>query len=153
MYKMVWPFSREPKQAELPRKLIYKSGQAFFEYQCKYGHTEIKPKHGIAALVLDPREEFGWTSSTKVQNDGSQEALLKVASEDGGFMVFATTPSGKGDPLEPGDVVIWVPQLYVMEAAIERADPRIGWVGFIVAKVKPEIGLDNYKPDFLCVYT
>jgi hypothetical protein len=153
MYIMVWPFSRKPKQAEPFQKLIFKSEQAFLEYQCKYGHTEIRPKHGIAALVLDPREEFGWTSAIKVQDDGSQEALLKVASEDGGFIVFATTPSGKGDPLGPGDVVIWVPELYVKEAAIEGADPRIGWVGLIVAKVKPEIDLNNSKPEFLCVYT
>lgn len=89
----------------------------------------------------------------KIEADGRQLAMLKVASDDGGFIVVAQTPSEKGDRLKPDDVVIWVPVNYAKDA-VEKAqghlDPRFGWVGFIVAKVKPEIDMANPSFEVLC---
>ena len=129
----------------LSQELPFKSGAAFLEYQCEYGFTEIKPKQGVVALVLDARQ-FGTKEAVKVDADGRQTVTLKVASIDGGFIVPAQTPSGKGDRLKPDDVVIWVPLQHIGDALPPEIDRRFGWVGFIVAKVAPEVDLGN--PDF-----
>ena len=149
---VVWPFSKSKKPSGLPQKLPFKSGADFLEYQCKFGHTKIVPKQGIVALVLDSQKEFGTAEAVTVDANGVQTATLKVASDDGGFIVSSQTPSGKGDRLKPGDVVIWVPLQHTGDAVPEGVDRRFGWVGFIVAKVAPEI--DMAKPDFdiLCRY-
>lgn len=150
---MVWPFSKNKAPAGFPQKLPFKDGAGFLEYQCKYGHTEIRPKQGIVALVLDSQKEFGTAEAVKVDPNGVQTATLKVASEDGGFIVSAQTPSGKGDRLKPGDVVIWVPLQHIGDAAVpEGIDKRFGWVGFIVAKVKPEIDMANPNFELTCKY-
>jgi len=143
---MVWPFSKKKKYQNLPQKLPFKNGADFLNYQCKYGFTEIQPKQGIVALVLDASKEFGTENAVKIDDDGIQTVVLKVASEDGGFIVFAQTASGGGDPLKPDDVVIWVPLKHSAEVIPNGADNRFGWVGFVVAKVKPEIDLSS--PDF-----
>lgn len=143
---MVWPFSKKTQSHGMPEKLPFKSGAAFLEYQCKFGHTDIVPKQGIVALVLDSSKEFGTQNAVKVEPDGRQMAALKVASDDGGFIVMAQTPSGAGDPLVPDDVVIWVPISHAKEIVPDGMDDRFGWTGFIVAKVKPEIDMAN--PNF-----
>ena len=129
----------------MPEKLPFNSGAAFLEYQCEYGFTEIKPKQGVVALVLDARQ-FGTKEAVKVEADGRQMVTLKVASSDGGFIVPAQTPSGRGDRLKPDDVVIWVPLQHIGDAVPPEMDRRVGWVGFIVAKIAPEIDLGN--PNF-----
>jgi hypothetical protein len=58
-------------------------------FQCEVGHTEIIPGQGIIAVVLDPTKEVGTTNPIKVEPDGSQIALIKVASPEGGFVVPA----------------------------------------------------------------
>ena len=89
-------------------------------------------------MVVDPRDEFPEIPHpVKIEPDGTQMALLKVISEDGGFRVMATTPSGKGDRLVPGDVVAWVPFAYQdMDQLSDRDDKRIGWAGLIRGKVR-----------------
>jgi hypothetical protein len=149
----MWPFSKKRELTPVSA-LRFKSGADFFKYQCKFGHTDIKPRHGIVALVIDAEKEFGVSQAVKIEADGRQMATLKVVSKDGGFIVNASTASGEGDRLKPDDVVIWVPVDYV-ELAVERAegiDPRFGLLGFIVAKVAPEI--DPNSPSFkvLCQY-
>ena len=144
---MVWPFTKKTP-SQLPDKLVFKSGEAFLEYQCKYGHTKIVPRQGIVAVVLDSQKEFGTRAPTKIEPDGVQIVMLKVASEDGGFVVPSRTPTGNGDRLKPDDVVIWVPIEHAMPAvdAVNEIDPRFGWVGFVVAKVLPEIDMND--PNF-----
>ena len=50
---MVWPFSKKNNSQGLLPNLIFKSGTDYLNYQCKFGVTEIRPKQGIVALVLD----------------------------------------------------------------------------------------------------
>lgn len=149
---MVWPFSNSKNPLGLPQKQPFKSGADFLEYQCKFGRTKTVPKQGIVALVLDSQKEFGTAEAVKVDTNGVQTATLKVASDDGGFIVSAQTPGGNGDRLKPGEVVIWVPLHHIGDAVPEEIDRRFGWLGFIVAKVAPET--DMAKPDFhiLCRY-
>jgi len=143
---MIWPFSKNQKSA-LPEKLVFKSGKAFFDYQCMFGHTDIIPNRGVVALVLDSKKEFGTIAPIKIEADGQQIVTLKVASEDGGFVVHSQTPTGIGDRLSPDDVVIWLPLEYTsIVNELDGIDPRFGWLGFVVAKIKPE--LDMSKPDF-----
>jgi len=142
---MVWPFSKK-NPSGLPQKLPFKSGEAFLEYQCKFGHTDIQPKQGIVALIMDSSVEFGTEKPVKIEPDGTQVVALKVASDDGGFLVIARTASGRGDQLKPDDVVIWVPMLHSKEVVPDGVDERFGWAGFVVAKVKPEIDMTN--PNF-----
>jgi hypothetical protein len=101
------------------------------------------------AHVADAKQEFGLSDSVKIGDDGSHKAVLRVASRDGGFIVVAETFK-PGDPLAPGDLVIWVP-LKKVDAATSETD-RTGWVGYIAAKVRPE--LSPRKSDIvICSYT
>jgi hypothetical protein len=148
---VVWPFSKNKPPAGLPQKLPFKSGSAFLEYQCEYGFTEIRVKQGIVALVIDSRE-YGTKEAIKLEADGRQIVTLKVASSDGGFIVSAQTPTGKGDRLKPDDVVIWVPLQHVGDIIPDGIDKRFGWVGFVVAKVAPEIDMSNPNFNILSRY-
>jgi hypothetical protein len=144
-------FGKSKKKPELP-VLPFKSGQAFFDMQCKFGFTDIREEQGICALVLDAAKEFGTPEAVKVQPNGCQLATLKVASEDGGFVIFAETASSSGDALRPGDVVIWVPMVHMKEMADRLGDHRQGWVGLIIAKVAPEIDPNSNEMRVLCRY-
>ena len=102
--------------------------------------------------MIDSAKEFGTQEAVKVEADGTQILTLKVASDDGGFMVIARTVSGRGDRLRPGDVVIWVPMMHSKEVVPDGADERFGWAGFVVAKVKPEIDMTNPNFDIISRY-
>jgi hypothetical protein len=147
----MWSFKRKPQKPALP-KVIYKSGDAFFQMQCKYGHTEIHESKGLIALVLDSKKEFGTDVAVKVQPNGCQLATIRVASADGGFRTFAETASSTGDPLEPGDLVVWVPMAHMKELADQVGDHRSNWIGLIVAKVAPEWDPASNELSFLCRY-
>jgi hypothetical protein len=151
-----WPFGKE-KSAKPPTFVFTDTEagrEAFFRLQCKYGDTQIKPGKGMVALVLDASREFpDIPQPVKIEPDGSQLALLKVVSEDGGFIVTAKTPSDKGDRLVPGDIVAWVPYTHHnVDSLGTLADKRIGWVGFIRAKVRwLEMGTSG-PVDVICRY-
>src|SRR5215475_6420924 len=141
---MIWPFKR--RRTNLQTEMRFKSGREFFEYQCKCGNNRIKINSGIIALVLDGRKELGTPTAISIRSDGTQLATLRVASNDGGFLVFSSTLSGKGQKLKPGDVVIWEPSSFNTELSRKTSDQRTGWIGFIRAKVKPVISLTD--PNF-----
>lgn len=147
----MWPF-RKRNQGANPSILSFRDGRAFFEMQCKYGDTRLEENKGVVALVLDAAKEFGTSVAVKTETDGRQIAALRVASEDGGFVVMASTPSKRGDPLHPGDAVIWVPSVYNEVVAKGFGDRRSGWVGFIRAKVAPEWDTQGDGFRFICSY-
>src|SRR4029077_6577760 len=145
----VWPFRKKVPQS--PRA-VFSDPEALFRLQCKYGQVEIQPGTAIVAIVLDARKEFGTPFPIKTETGGRQTALVRVAATDGGFSVLASTP-GAGEPLNVGDLVMWVPVKWMKDVAIVSADPRLGWVGLIRAKVKPEASLDNSSSwKLLCRY-
>jgi hypothetical protein len=143
---------KKPKPDSLPI-IYYKNGEAFFQSQCEFGHTVLVKNTAVVALVLlDAEREFGTSTPISIGQDGSQLAALRVASEDAGFLVFATPPSAEGEKLQPGDVVLWVPYEYRKEAGDHTSDKRSGWVGLIRAKIKPEINPANPSFVVACRY-
>jgi hypothetical protein len=144
----MWPF-RTKKHQPLPT-LRFTSVDSFFEMQCKLGDTDLEEGKAVVALVLDASKIAGTKTAVKVDADGSQTAMVRVASNDGGFVVPAKTP-GPGDPLAPGDLVMWVPGKWLKEMAAASDDPRFGWVGLIRAKVKPEMTPGN-SWELVCRY-
>lgn len=131
----MWPF--KPKKPSAPlAKLIFKNADDFFEYQCRFGVTDIVENMGLVAIV-----QTGADFSAKDYHHGpahTQTVGLKVVSRDGGFEVFAQ-PFAHGPLLRTGDCVIWVPMVYHAEFSVLSGDPRSGWVGFIPATIAPEI--------------
>ena len=146
---MVFSFWR---RQSAPPPLVFKDGQAFFEYQCRFGCTSVVPNTGMIALVVDARKELGAEDPVTYNPKKGQLAVLRVISDDGGFRVFASTPSAKGDRLTPGDIVIWVPTVYSKEVGAGMEDRRTGWIGMIRAKVAPEIRLDSSEFRILSHY-
>jgi hypothetical protein len=129
----MWPFQgkKAPRRFDV-NSLPETAERRFWEMQCKFGFTSIRPQEkAIVAYVL----------YSVTQNDGVQDARLLVASDDGGFIVEAITPTSKGDQIEEGDLVLWLPMRNVPEAAkmIDMDDPRSGWMGLIMAKIAPDI--------------
>ncbi|MBU8546243.1 MULTISPECIES: hypothetical protein [Roseomonadaceae] len=104
----------------------------------------------IAALVLDARKEFGTDTAVAVNKDGVQTAVLRVASDDGGFIVPSKTATGKGLRLRPDDVVLWVP---LLKGVALGNDERSAWIGTIVATIAPELDFENPEFRILCRYT
>ena len=150
----MWPLGWSKLQSSKLELADNKVGRdAFFKRQCKCGDTRIEPGKGVVAMVLDASREFpGIPVAVMVEADGSQQAVLKVISEDGGFIVVAGTPPGKGEPLKLGDFVEWVPREFIY-SEVMGPDRRIGWIGLIRAKLDwlrrwPDTG----APRLLCRY-
>jgi hypothetical protein len=146
----MWPFKRKQK-SELPI-LVYKTGQDFFNYHCKYMDTKLEADKPLVAIVLDAREECGTQVAVKTDERGIQIVVLKVASDDGGFITFSETLSANGDALVPGDVVAWVPGAYNAELATTMRSEVAGWAGLIFAKVAPEIDMNSGQMKLICRY-
>lgn len=113
--------------------LYFKNGPSAFEMVCKYMRNPLAEGNAMIALVDDPRglEDLlnNTGTSVKTAEDGSQTAMLRVANDAGTFSTIARTATGKGPKLLPGDLVAWVPM---------QKHNEFGWVGLIVAKLKPE---------------
>ena len=58
IFRRIRPAPERPA-SDPPATLSFKSGSAFFEYQCEYGFSEIKIKTAIIALVIDAQKELG----------------------------------------------------------------------------------------------
>ena len=148
----MWPLGWSKLQSSKLELADNKVGRdAFFKHQCKYGDTRIEPGKGVVAMVLDASREFPGRPAVMVEADGSQQAVLKVISEDGGFIVVARTPPGKGEPLKLGDFVEWVPREFIY-SEVMGPDRRIGWVGLIRAKLDWRNWPDRGAPRLLCCY-
>ena len=118
--------------------LYFNDGTAAIEYACKFMDCALDEGNFLPAVVMDSRELFGTQTAVKMQDDGNQIAMLRVASNDGGFLVAATTINPKGPRLNPGQLVAWQAMKYVPDIAKTTKDKRFGWVGLIVGTLKPE---------------
>jgi hypothetical protein len=52
-------FGRKTRQSTAPPVLYFKSGRAFWEYQCQFGNTAIEKNVAVVALVVDAQKELG----------------------------------------------------------------------------------------------
>jgi hypothetical protein len=146
----MWPFKQKAKSGL--SALVFKTGEAFVEYHCKYMATRLEVGSPLAALVLDATQMFGVAVPVRTDANGIQTATLRVASDDGGFVVIAQTASAGGDALMPGDVVAWVPGQHLPQIAKASGDERSGWVGLIIAKIAPEIDMTKQEMTVICRY-
>lgn len=128
------------KQRESPElnHLVFKSNEAAFEYACQFMDCDLAPGKFIVALVQPASVQFGMKVDVKRNQDGTQTAVLKVASTDGGFLVLAGTASANASDLRAGDLVAWQVGVYMSDLGKASDDKRFGWVGLIVAKLEPE---------------
>jgi hypothetical protein len=118
--------------------LFFKDGPAAIEYACKFMECSLHEGRSLPAVVLDSRELFGTPTAVKTQNDGNQIAMLRVASDDGGFLVTATTAGPLGPKLQPGQLVAWKAMNHMPDIAKTMKDKRFGCVGLIIGTLKPE---------------
>lgn len=119
--------------------LPFKNNQLAFEYVCKYMDCTLQSEKPLPALVAQANEFAGIEFPVQKDENGIQTVLLKVASDDGGFFVMAKTPKPIPFDLESGDFVAWQPLQYKGEVVKNTEDKRIGWIGLIVAKLKPDL--------------
>lgn len=134
--------------------LAFESAEGLMVHQGAFGLTDIKPRQvGIVAVVLDARQELGTDDAVILNADGTQQAILKVASPDGGFVIGASTAGAGGEALRPGNAVIWLPWTYADQplSAVGSMDRRLGWIGYIMAKIKFEIDACG-GPVVICRY-
>lgn len=68
---------------------------------------------------------------------GIQRMILRVSSNDGGFMVVAETSGPRGPKLNIGDLVSWIPLTYIESMCQEDTDSRFAWCGLVTGKLKP----------------
>jgi hypothetical protein len=101
----------------------------------------------LPAIVLDAKEEFDTEQSVKIQDDGSQLAVIKVADSDGGFVVPAQTTGRGSVVLKPGDLVAWQAMEHMPDIGNEAGDYRFGWVGFIIGTLKLELTNEGLQID------
>lgn len=146
----MWPF-KQKKKLNIP-VLVFKSGQDFFEYHCKFMDTKIQREKPLVAIVLDAKLDFNAQIAVKTDERGIQIAALRVASDDGGFITFSETLSAGGERLSPGDVVAWLPCKYSPESAKSFGSHESGWIGLIFAKIAPEIDTAGGQMKLICHY-
>ena len=113
--------------------------EALFAEQCALARR-IEPGRGVFALVVDAAKRFGLARSAKQNRDGTQSVVLRVAFDEGGFFVVATTRLPGKPHLKPGDAVLWVPIGYDKTFGTQFADHRTGWIGYVEARVMPASG-------------
>lgn len=139
----------ESSNAGEPLSLKFKSGTEAFEYVCEYLDCSLHENAMLPALVLDASKEFGTNTAVKLQDDGTQLAVLRVASRDGGFVVLAATASADGPTLQPGQLVGWQTMKYAHDISNKTDDERFGWVGLIIGTLKPEYENGSWVGDKL----
>jgi len=154
MFKFLKRKHQLPARSEGFPPLHFRDGSGALEYACKYLECSLHEGALLPALVLDARELFGASSAVQKQHDGNQAAMLRVASQDGGFVVLATTAAASGPSLQPGDFVAWQAGKHSPDVAVAMSatDSRSGWIGLIVGTLKPEhsegrwVGGARYTP-------
>lgn len=117
--------------------LEFTDGVSAFEYTCQCMDCSVEVKKPLPALVIDAKEQFGVKTAVKLNDDGTQTAVLRVPSSEGGFVVMARTAGNIGPELKGGDLVAWMPVLYNEDLAKETAETGFGWVGVIMGTLKP----------------
>lgn len=116
------------------RDYKFASTMEAFEHACAELDTLIVPEQPMLAMVLESVVDGG----SRAEGDGCAQLTLKVASEDGGFVVISRSTFAPKTPLRPGDLVCWVPLQLDPELAARAEDTRFGWVGLVFATFESE---------------
>jgi hypothetical protein len=123
--------------------LVFKSNEDYFEYFCKYMDCAIREKESLPALVLDATKVLDAKESVSILPNGCQMLAIKVADDDGGFVIVTETLWAGAPLLVPGDLVAWEPMKYAPELEEMIPGTRYAWIGFVVSLAKPEVVLNE----------
>ena len=124
-------------------KLPFKSGEHFFEY-CNQQFSP-KPSVGEGRPALVPAHGFmDIENHVSKTPDGRYRVSILVSGPPSGFFLIAETPQPGGEKIRHGDLLIWQAfkcPPFLGKGLLGRVtgDKRSSWVGFIVAKIAPEI--------------
>ena len=124
-------------QAAKNDSLTFKTANEAFDHACKEHNCIIVPEQPLLAIVLDAKAEFGDDQPITFEGDGCARLTLKVASEDGGYVVLSRTTKPPKQPLNVGDLVCWVPIKHDAPLSHQANDERFGWIGLVFATLEP----------------
>lgn len=122
-----------------------------FNYACEALDCSIEAYRPLPALVMNAAGMFNTAEGVKREDDGTQLAMLKVASADGGFFVLSKTSGPSGPALQVGEFVAWMPVEYSVDLAKSSEDERFGWVGMIFGTLDTKresgswVGLERFE--------
>ena len=116
---------------------VFASTQEAFDHACREHDCTIVVEEPMLAMVLDAHLEFGAAESITVEDDGCFQVTLKVASNDGGFILLSRTTKPPKQPLNVGDLVCWVPLKHDPDLGNETNEERFGWAGLVFATLEP----------------
>jgi hypothetical protein len=120
------------------QSLIFRDGIEALAYVCQRIENPVGEGTSLPAVVLEAADMLGSDQAVKINPDGNQIALLRVASLDGGFAVMATTLGPNGPRLQPGQLVLWKALSLSPALAQTAFDDRFGWLGVITGTLRPE---------------
>ncbi|WP_330981880.1 MULTISPECIES: hypothetical protein [Enterobacterales] len=123
--------------------LFFNDNHSAFEYACEYMDCELVGNIPLPAIVLPGPEG----KDPVITSSGCQRMLLKVCSNDGGFCVIADTAHPNGPRLRIGDLVCWVPFVYLEHLVQPGVDQRFGWCGFVLGTLKPTLNSSGWLGD------
>ena len=143
--------------------LVFKDCEAAFAHACKWMDCTLGEGKGVPAIVVDSREfasDIG--CAVKTESDKSQLAMIRVASESGGFVIPAKTAGAQssirpdlvsserqspGRPdLKPGDLVIFTAMTYREDMAEAFGSKESEWMGLITLKLEPRLDVRSDPP-------
>jgi hypothetical protein len=123
--------------------LPFKSKEAFFGY-CN-DTLPKDPKRGVGRPAVVPPQGYMDIENHVTQTaDGRYRASIVVCGAPAGFFLISETPNPGGSRIEHGDLLVWQPfksppLLGMGKLGKLTGDKRSSWIGFIVAKIAPEI--------------
>jgi hypothetical protein len=81
---------KDKKAAALTKdktNIVFKTGEDYFDHFCKYMDCQIRKDDPLPAIVLDATKVFRAIAPVSVLANGRQMIAIKVASDDGGFVL------------------------------------------------------------------
>ena len=114
--------------------MVFKSNEAFFTYQCKYGPPDITLKQPMIAIIQSDVTSLAERTFGPMEPGGAVYEI-NVANRAGGKVLMSAC-IGEAPALMPGDLVAWMP--------LKRVDLINSWHGLIYAKLAPEF--DGHGP-------
>jgi hypothetical protein len=124
-------------------KLPFKSSLDFFEYCNKQFPAQPRTGEGRPAIV-PPQGFMNIESHVSRTEDGRYRVSLLVCGAPSAFFLISETPNPGGEAISHGDLLIWkafkAPPL-IGKGVMGKVtgDKRSSWIGFVVAKIAPEI--------------
>lgn len=128
-------------------KLPFKTNEDFFDYCNEFFDHKIEK--GMARPGLVPQPGFmNIENHVTPTKDGRYRLSILVSAPPKGFFLITETLNKGEEAIEHGDLVLWLPQKappLFGKGHIGKltGDKRSSWFGLVVAKIAPELDMDN----------